>query len=79
MCVKLGIQVFYGENSNMNHKQKDAKFPCYLCDYKARKKGTLQVHIHSNHRGVKFPCNQCDYRLNVRQICGFIYSQSMKV
>ena len=37
------------------------KHPCKRCDYKARTKPHLRVHIQSIHEGIRHPCGQCDY------------------
>ena len=48
----------------MNHKQlkEGITYPCYICDYEARKKSNLIDHIKSKHEGVRYPCNQCDFQ-----------------
>ena len=37
-------------------------FPCPLCDYKAKWKHHIPIHIESVHEGKTFQCGQCDYK-----------------
>ena len=56
------------QKNNEDNKQSlvsivaEKKFPCGKCDFKAKYKNDLKVHIESTHDGVRYPCDQCDYK-----------------
>ena len=41
---------------------KTIMYPCDRCDYKAKKKHQVHLHIKSMHVGEKYQCNECDYK-----------------
>ena len=34
---------------------------CYQCDFTAKQRNHLKVHVDSNHDNVRYICDQCDY------------------
>jgi len=58
-----------GENkSNVNttsdstYLASEEKYLCNKCDYTAKFKNTLNLHIDATHKGIRYPCGQCDYK-----------------
>ena len=36
-------------------------YTCYQCDFTAKQRNHLKVHVDSNHHNVCYICDQCDY------------------
>ena len=52
-------------DSNLrNHTQSrhSVKYACNQCNYYAKKKGDLKIHIKSKHEGVNYSCDQCSHK-----------------
>ena len=44
------------------------KFNCNICDYNTAKKGSIQTHLESLHKGVKpILCNVCGIKTAVKE------------
>ena len=38
------------------------RYSCDKCDYKAKRKDSLKIHVQVKHEGVCYSCEQCDYK-----------------
>ena len=57
----------YGKHMRDVHRRlkgdfKNFQFSCNQCDYRAKVKKLLKVHIASKHLGVRYPCTNCEYK-----------------
>ena len=46
------------ENAVRNHED---MYTCYQCDFTAKQRNHLKVHVDSNHDNVRYICDQWDY------------------
>ena len=47
------------KDNSSNSKQLPVTYSCNQCEYKAKQKQQLKVHIESNHGNVTYSCDQC--------------------
>ena len=44
-----------------NHEDMDT---CYQCNFTAKQRNHLKVHVESNHGDIRYNCDQCHYSAN---------------
>ena len=56
------------DGGNPREEKYKAKHSCDICKKQFKRKGCLNRHINSKHKGIKYSCNQCEYRATQKWI-----------
>ena len=50
------------DNKTSDFFSSNEKYSCNECDYTAKVKHTLNLHIDATHKGIRYPCGKCNYK-----------------
>ena len=48
------------------HEEEELTCPYWHCDYRAKTKVCLRLHIDAKHNKGKYPCHHCEYKANIK-------------
>ena len=64
--IKTEVDIIKPDHDDEKYKvgldQKNVKYNCDLCDYRATTKVNIKRHLQSIHEGVKYSCKQCEFK-----------------